>query len=80
MKVRSMPFLLSLFSFVILFVFDSYAYEIVHETITVTPGFEGGVLYSKTESGYISSKFNNLNLNLENTEPITEEEKEDRKI
>jgi hypothetical protein len=55
---------LSLLVFV--FIFDSNAYEIVHETITVTPGYEGGVLYSKTESGEISSVSKHLNSNAEN--------------
>ena len=44
-------------------IFDSHAYEITHETMTVTPGCEGGVLYSKIESGTISSESNDLNLN-----------------
>lgn len=50
--------------------FNSYAYEIVQETITVTPGCEGGVLYSKIESGKISSMPENSNLNAEINKPI----------
>lgn len=65
-----------LFLLAFVFIFDSHAYEIVHETITVTPGCEGGVLYSKTESVRISSGSNNLNLNAENTKSNFEEKKE----
>lgn len=62
-----------LFLLAFVFISDSHAYEIVHETITVTPGCEGGVLYSKTESGMISSVSKHENLNAENTESINEE-------
>lgn len=64
-----------LFLLTFVFIFDSQAYEIVHETITVTPGCEGGVLYSKTESGNISSvsKPNHMNLNTQNIESSFEE-------
>ena len=61
--IKSKKYLL-LLTFV--FISTSYAYEIVHETITVTLGHEGGVLYSKTESGEISSVSKDLNLNAEN--------------
>lgn len=60
--------------------FNCYAYEIVQETITVTPGYEGGVLYSKIESGKISSMPENSNLNDEINRPIksdSEAKKED---
>lgn len=66
-----------LFLLAFIFISDSYAYEIVHETITVTPGCEGGVLYSKTESGMIASVSKHANLNNENTESISEEKGED---
>lgn len=50
--------------------FNSYAYEIVQEIIRVTPGCEGGVLYSKIESGKISSMPKNSNVNAENKRPV----------
>ena len=65
-----------LFLLVFVFISDSHAYEIVHETITVTSGCEGGVLYSKTESGMISSVSEHANLNAENTKSISEEKEE----
>jgi hypothetical protein len=49
-----------------LFIAASHTYEIVNETIIVTPGCEGGVLYSKTESGEIPSVSKQMNLNAEN--------------
>lgn len=61
MKAKKYFFLLSF-----IFIFDSHAYEIINETITVTPGCEGGVLYSKVESGEISN----------DTESSSEENKE----
>lgn len=55
MKIRSMSFLLSVFFFVVLFVFDSYGYELVEERLTVTPQCTGGVSYCVIESGFLSS-------------------------
>jgi hypothetical protein len=55
MKIRSMSFLISLFFLAVLFVFDSYGYELVEEKLTVTPGCTGGVSYCVVESGFLSS-------------------------
>jgi hypothetical protein len=55
MKTRSISFLLSVFFFVVLFVFDSYSYELIEERLTVTPGCTGGVSYCVIESGFLSS-------------------------
>lgn len=38
-----------------LFIFSSNAYVIVSEKTEVTPGYEGGVFYSVTESKFVSS-------------------------
>lgn len=46
MQIKNLYFLLLMF----LFNFKSYAYELIIEKSTVTPGCTGGVLYSKTES------------------------------
>jgi hypothetical protein len=73
MNLRKYLFLLAF-----VFVSDSHAYEIVHEKITVTPGCEGGVLYSKTESGMISSMSKHANLDAEHTESIPEEKEEEK--
>jgi hypothetical protein len=43
---------LGFFLFVFLFACDIYAYEIYEGISTVTPGCEGGVLYSRTESWF----------------------------
>lgn len=71
--MKSRKYLLLL---VFVFISDSHAYEIVHETIRVTSGCEGGILYSKTESGMISSVSEPVNLNVENTKSISEEKEE----
>lgn len=55
MKTQSMSFLLGLFFLSVLFVFDSYSYELVEEKLTVTPGCTGGVSYCVIESGFLSS-------------------------
>lgn len=39
----------------ILFVFNSYGYELVNEKLTVTPKCTGGVSYCVIESGFLSS-------------------------
>lgn len=58
---------------IFLFVFTSDAYEILEEKITITPGCEGGVMYSITESGYISSAPKDLFLNFDNIVEIHNE-------
>jgi hypothetical protein len=60
--------------FFTLFSFDSYAYEIVSETLTVTPGYEGGVLYSKIESGDISHMAKHIHSNSSTEKEFDREE------
>lgn len=55
MKTRSTPFLLSVFFFFALFLFDVYGYELVEERLTVTPQCTGGISYCVIESGFLSS-------------------------
>lgn len=43
--------------------FDVVAYELVSEKITVSPGCTGGVLYSRTESGFLSESKQPIDLN-----------------